>query len=246
MKIELLPPLSQIIINQPFGVNYLNFYKDMGLIGHPGIDFKASNVPCYNAIPSGGEVSWAGVGSDGGLCVMVAASMKGDSYGILYYHLKSYMVKTGDKLKPLEQIGITDNTGRYTTGNHLHFELYMLRNGEIINRNNGFNGRVNPAPYFPKGYDKSRAYHRYGKKANVLAEISMRFAPKNLCNRWTSAGHYIQSIAKRSYITLPISGEMTNMLVYGGWDIDSVLNPSMYQTCAWYTKEEYKKIFNAK
>ena len=34
LKPSLLPPLTKIRITQPFGVNYVNFYKKLGLDGH--------------------------------------------------------------------------------------------------------------------------------------------------------------------------------------------------------------------
>lgn len=33
-QIKLLPPLVKITITQPFGVNFVNFYKKLGLAGH--------------------------------------------------------------------------------------------------------------------------------------------------------------------------------------------------------------------
>ena len=242
MKIELLPPLTKIVINQPFGMNYVDFYKKLGLKGHNGIDYRAKNgEPCYAA--HGGTVIGAGEDGGGGIGIEVVSSQRGEGFKTIYYHLKSCLVKIGDTVIGGQLIGYCDNTGQYTTGDHLHFGLKKTIDGVTQDINNGYSGAIDPAPYFPQNYDKSRAYHRYGRERNWLAEYYLRFAPNNIKNRWTEAGHYIQSVAKRLYFSLPISGEMTNALIYGGWDLDAVINPAMTQIWQWYKKEEYLKIW---
>lgn len=94
-------------------------------------------------------------------------------------------------------------------------------------------------PYFPKNFEKPPAYHRYGRKRNWYAEFCMRFAPCNIKNRWSEAGRYIHKVSSKLKFLIPISGEMTNALIYGGWDLQSVINPAMTQIWMWKKKSEY-------
>jgi len=243
MKIQLLPPLKKRKVTQPFGVNYVNFYKSLGLLGHNGIDFRASIGTSLYAAHSG-VVIIARTDSQGGKIIEIITSKTGEGYKTIYYHLNDIIVKVGDKIIAGQLIGQTGNTGKYTSGPHLHFGLKLTKNSVTQNKNNGYRGAIDPEPYFPKKYDKSRAYHRYGRKRNWTAEYCMRFAPINIKNRWTNAGRYIHKLSKRLYFSIPISGEMINALVYGGWDIDSVINPAMNQSWRWYKKSEFLEKYS--
>jgi len=229
MKIELAVPIEDVCVTQSFGVNYLSFYKEMGLLGHNGIDFKSQNAYCYAAI--NGTVLFSGQGQDGGECIMIVNDMAGESYGVLYYHLEARLVKTGDKVKMFDKIGVCDNTGKYTTGGHLHFELYLTKkNGIIKDRGNGYNGRINPAQYFVyassrkqiknKDWDKSRSYHRYFReKRDFKKEVSnLMFLIKTL---------------KRTPTT-----EQLNAYTYGSWTIDDIKNPALFELYSQKTKSQ--------
>jgi len=60
-----------------------------------------------------------------------------EEYSTYYAHLKSVSVKLGDKIEKGQVIGITGNTGTYSTGPHLHYEV--IKNGKY----------VDPMDYFP-------------------------------------------------------------------------------------------------
>jgi hypothetical protein len=60
-----------------------------------------------------------------------------ETYTTLYSHLKSFVVKAGDKVQQGQVIGYVGNTG-VSTGPHLHYEVIV--NGE----------RVNPKDYLPE------------------------------------------------------------------------------------------------
>lgn len=229
-NIKLRLPLDHIAVTQKFGLNYLDFYQKMGLVGHPGIDFKAKGSHARAA--HSGIVKWAGKGSDGGIGVMLITNDKGKGYGTFYYHHEENLVKTGDPVLAGQWLGITDNTGKYTTANHLHFELFETFDGEIINRGNGFNGRINPAPYFVfngageemanKDWSKSRCYHRYyrGRPKGGLFNETKILGILTKKGIWPTA-------------------EKINSLVYGGWDLETVINPSMYEIYSQLKKNEY-------
>jgi len=198
------------------------------------------NTPIYAA--HDGEVIVAGIDGDGGKCVEIITSNDGAGYKTIYYHLNRFNCDVGDKVKAGQMIAWSGNSGKYTTGPHLHFGLKLTINGVTQNKDNGYNGCVNPELYLPKDYSKSRAYKCYGVKRNLQAEFCFRFAPKNIRNRWADSGRYIQSVGKRIGLVLPLSTERTNMLLYGGWDLSAVADPAMYQICAWYKKDEYIKM----
>jgi hypothetical protein len=232
MNIELALPLEDILVTQTFGVNYLSFYKDMGLIGHNGIDFKSHNAYCYAAIS--GTVLFSGQGQDGGECIMIVNDMGNESYGVLYYHLETRLVKTGDKVKMFDKIGVCDNTGKYTTGGHLHFELYYtMKNGIIKDRDNGYNGRINPAPYFKysvnrkvlnsKDWDKSPAHHRY----------------------WQDKRDFAKEVKSLTYLIRSLkimpTNEQVNAYTYGLWTLADISNPCMRELYSQKTKPQILK-----
>ena len=214
--IKLRLPLKDIFITQPFGVNYLDFYQQMGLPYHPGVDFKARNG-CALYASNGGKVTRSGLFSDGGIGIEIEHQ---SGHSTFYYHLKESLVSIGEGIVAGDQIGICDNTGKYTTGDHLHFELRV--NGE----------KINPAPYFnhnylgdeinPKDWDKSRCYHRY-----------YRGRPK---------GGYQNEVRILGILTAKgiwPTAEKINALVYGGWDLEAVINPAMYGIWSQLKKDEY-------
>jgi len=92
---------------------------------HTGIDlvksFRAS-IPAFTT----GQVMHAGEGrvgtGFGNMGIVVAIK---DKYGCLhcYVHLDSVSVAVGDNVKQGQEIGKQGNTGKYTTGTHLHYEI---------------------------------------------------------------------------------------------------------------------------
>ncbi|MCK4554528.1 M23 family metallopeptidase [Candidatus Parcubacteria bacterium] len=243
-NIKLDLPLKDIFITQPFGVNYLDFYKKMGMRGHNGIDFRAFRK-CVCTAAHGGKVIFAGTDGGGGLCVIIWHPLH--RYKTIYYHLHSFSVKTGQTAQKGQVIGLTDNTGLYTTGDHLHFGLKLTDgNSNTINGNNGFRGAINPVPFFKRNWNKSNAYHRYGKKRNWLAEYWLRFTPIKIDNQWANSGRWIHRQLAKMGIKPPLSGEQVNAIIYGSWDFETVINPSMYMShWGWLTKSEYQQSIRA-
>ena len=87
----------------------------------------------------------------------------------VYFHLKSARVSISDDLsknydkynqrehpgkywvRKGSEVGVANNTGKYTTGAHLHFGMYICwkrENGTFTeDYANGYDGAVNPQPY---------------------------------------------------------------------------------------------------
>ena len=229
MQPQLRLPLSQIQVNQPFGANYLNFYQQWGMKGHNGIDFRAMDgFNCYAA--TSGTVTVAGTQSDGGIEIEIWDKVQWIK--TIYYHLKDVCVKVGDNVQAGQLIAHCDNTGKYTTGNHLHFGLKFVNfDGNTLNKENGYAGAVDPTPYFTMAFDgtpiknsdcyKSNSYHRYFRKdgRNMAIEIK------------------ILAVLAKYFKRLPSPDEI-NAAVYGAWDRESIANPAMRDNWAFITKGE--------
>jgi len=226
---KLKPPVKDVYVTQGFGFNYVDFYKKMGMKGHNGIDFRAKHgCPILSA--NNGIVHWAGKGKDGGIGIQIWN--KTQRYKTFYYHHDKNLVKKGDKVKQGQEIAKADNTGRYTTSSHEHFGLYLTDyKGKTINYNNGYKGAIDPTIYFEKNWDKTNAYHRYGRKQEWLAEFKMRFKNIWLHDQLNKIG-----MIKRVFDT-----DFINALVYGGWDFESSINPAMWENTSYLTKSEYLK-----
>jgi len=242
MAIKLRLPLKNIEVNQPFGKNYLDFYQQWGLKGHNGTDLRAFNgFNCYSSTE--GIVTVSGKQSDGGIEVEVWDKTQGVK--TIYYHLKDTVVNVGQSVHAGELIGHCDNTGKYTTGDHLHFGLKQVNSiGNTMNYDNGYNGAIDPSPYFcyayngqeisPKDCYKPNAYHRY-----------YRGRPKG--GLWIERYKVVPALIKKLG-HLP-SNEQINACTYGGWDWQAVDNIGMYQNWAYLKKDEFidgEKAFQTK
>lgn len=227
--IKLKLPLKNIYITQLFGLNLVGFYKTLGMKGHNGIDFRGrTGYPIYSAHK--GLIIEASEDSGGGKQVIIASTVKGRGYKTVYYHLSEILVKKGDEVESGFKIGLVGNTGKYTTGTHLHFGLKEIFDGITLNHDNGYWGGIDPAPYFEKNWNKSRSYHRYGRAGNYWAEIKVRFK-----NPWLH-----RQLIKRGMLHKVYNNEFINALVYGGWALEDVLNPALYESgWGWLKKDEY-------
>lgn len=159
MNLKLYWPLSEIRVTQYFGENQTPLYKQLGLLGHTGIDLVAPDGTPVLASHDG-IVTFTGEDGSGGLGVVIRtleafAYKDGPSfYKTIYWHLakNSFKVKPGDTVQAGQTIALADNTGA-STGSHLHFGLKPIAQGEQdwqwdnIEQNNGYKGAIDPLPY---------------------------------------------------------------------------------------------------
>jgi murein DD-endopeptidase MepM/ murein hydrolase activator NlpD len=229
--IKLQLPLRDISVNQPFGTNFVDFYQKLGLKGHNGVDFKAyTGFNCYAAHQ--GKITVAGPDNGGGIAVEIVD--EDNHFKTTYYHLEDVNVRVGEHVAVGQLIASCDNTGILTTGSHLHFGLKELdnKNFNTINYNNGYKGAIDPTPYFVANYNgveinnkdcyKSNAYHRYFRgrpKGGLVNEVKV-----------------IAILTKKG---IAPTAEKVNALVYGGWDLEAVQNPAMYEIWGYLKKDEY-------
>jgi murein DD-endopeptidase MepM/ murein hydrolase activator NlpD len=86
---------------------------------HSGIDILVNTgTPVY--APGDGVISF--VGRRGGYGKVVEID-HGFGYTTLYAHLSRFLVRKGQKVKRGEKIALSGNTGRLSTGPHLHYEV---------------------------------------------------------------------------------------------------------------------------
>lgn len=134
-QITLLRPVDHPI-SQGYGDNK-DFYRQSalgGTNGHPGLDF---------ACPIGTPVRCTDDGillanrTIAGALVMTVQHSWGTSE---YWHLSRTVGNVGDKVSQGQIICYSGNTGRYTSGPHLHFEVHASGGAKDMN------GTVNPLP----------------------------------------------------------------------------------------------------
>ena len=230
MKPKLQLPLRDIYVTQQFGENAVPFYKNLGMIAHNGTDFRArTGMPvkaCHN-----GEVTWSGKDSGGGISVTLCSNLKQLGYKTIYYHLSKVTVGKGKKVKAGDIIGHAGNTGKYTTGAHLHLGLKWIRDGKTLNHSNGYMGAIDPAMYMPENWDKPNAYHRYYRKGSLAAEVLVRFK-----NPWLH-----RRLKKLNKLNLIYDNVFINKLTYGGWSFEEAINDAFHETTAYLKKSEYLK-----
>ena len=91
--------------------------------GHYGIDIAAEEGTGVRAIGDGYVVlaDWT---QEGGYTIAIQHS---DGYLSVYKHNRQLRKRTGDRVQARDNIAVSGNSGEFTTGPHLHFELW--RNG---------------------------------------------------------------------------------------------------------------------
>lgn len=131
---------------QGFGENLNPIYKACNMLGHDGYDFQC---PTGTPIYFGGEkgivydTKW---GEGGGNILHIIEERDGKTYKHQYAHLKKFLCAVGDTVEKGDPIAVSDNTGKNTTGSHLHRGLYEVsekRNYyQVLDNNNGYFGAI--------------------------------------------------------------------------------------------------------
>ena len=248
---KLSNPLRWMHVTQPFGVNP-KYYNPIGLDGHDGLDLRARTPKeCYAVCD--GIIHSAGFDNDGGGYVKVMSDEKNVGgqiikLEILYYHLSQEDVDNLQRVSNGDYLALTGNTGRYSSASHLHFKVrphYKTKTGWFIDWNNGFKGAVDPMPMMSGELQQVDEY--YGKKRNWIIEYTFRFAntPEGvevtpfLQKRIEDARYVHKRLGKEGRNPTLLTDREANAIIYGAWDLDTVLDPAMFQTWSQMTKEKY-------
>lgn len=160
MKFLIPYPLNlPFLISQKWGENS-TYYNTIGLKGHNGWDFSLPvGTPIYAC--HDGKVDFAGIDGTDSKTIAIDTISNYDfdgkqvTFRTMYAHLSEYFVSPGQLVKKGEKIGLSGNTGRYTTGPHLHFGVKPIINYSPIDVNNGYNGAVDPVHFFDGTYPSS-------------------------------------------------------------------------------------------
>lgn len=137
-KTFLKSPLKFAQVTSGFGGRFhpiLNYYG-----AHNGVDFNAAMGTPVWAVADG-TVTRAGWDDGGGNIVCIKHLM---GFETCYMHLSKIEVKAGERIAQKTVIAESGNTGRLTTGPHLHFG--MKRGGNWVNPLNQNFPRGDPLP----------------------------------------------------------------------------------------------------
>ena len=120
-------PLKRIHINSPYGVRRDPMNRRNTRM-HSGIDLRARYEEVYSMLP--GVVTAVGFSTNGGYYVTV-------NHGACvcsYLHLSKILVKKGERVAAGQVVAISGNTGKRTTGPHLHLSCrWGGENGKYFN-----------------------------------------------------------------------------------------------------------------
>lgn len=118
-------PLKEIKVNSPFGMRRDPMNRKKNRM-HNGLDLKARFENVYSMFP--GTVIAASYSSSGGYYVTV-------DYGVCtcsFLHLSKIEVSKGQRVSAGQKIGVSGNTGKRTTGPHLHLSCKWSDTGKYF------------------------------------------------------------------------------------------------------------------
>lgn len=145
-------------ITQRFG-EHPEVYKRFGLKGHNGIDIAGpkpgNKIKVY--APYNGRVTKVGYDRNGfGKYVrfLTDADKKGvqREFTLAHFDRINKNIKPGGYLYLGDTIGIMGNTG-FSFGVHLHLQMRNVKDGAVLNYNNGFKGAIDIFPYIINQWD---------------------------------------------------------------------------------------------
>jgi len=176
-------PIKQTFITQGFGLlntvpELIPMYQELGLIGHNGLDFSAPiNTPIYYNASVKGTVWKMGIYNDGCKYLNILVSDCGNNkmYQFRYLHLLDWNVQPGQVLEGGELIAYADNTGKYSKGSHLHFDLSpMVANGnsfDYAEPGNGYGGQIDVSPFYDNRFIKDVMIQQLGQAISLIQKI---------------------------------------------------------------------------
>lgn len=259
--VRISQPLKNARLTQGFGPGSgrtQNWYKSFGWLGHNGMDFGVpKGTPVYAVFP--GKVVSTYTSSGGGKTILYESDWmthKGVEFKLRFFygHLwvkRPFNVKPGDRVDAGEVIGWSGNSGYYSTGAHLHFQVmpYYRIDGKMVRRDsgNGYDGATDPKPLFiDVNFRNAPVSKQYGRRRNWVLEYTFRFAATPLgatltpflAQRIKAAQHVHRTLKARGRSNPLLTDNEANALIYGSWDLETVLNPAQFPIWGWNTKSE--------
>lgn len=150
--ITIFRAVKRNFLTQGFYDNLNPIYKQNGMKWHGAWDWALNNGdPIYYDCSVEGYVLNTEIDDAGGLGINIITESDGLILKHRYWHLKSFNVVAGQKVKAGALLGFGDTTG-YSTGPHLHRDAKEMirKNGalEIKDRSNGSFGTIDYSQYF--------------------------------------------------------------------------------------------------
>ena len=118
-------PLKEIWVNSPFGMRRDPMNRKKSRM-HNGLDLRARYENVYSMLP--GTVTDASFSQNGGYYVTVNHG----SCVCSYLHLSEIKVKKGQHVSAGQKIAVSGNTGKRTTGPHLHISCRWSDTGKYF------------------------------------------------------------------------------------------------------------------
>lgn len=118
-------PLKEIHVNSPFGIRRDPMNRNKSRM-HNGLDLRARFEDVYSMLP--GTVTAASYSTSGGYYVTVDHGVCSTSY----LHLSKISVVNGQHVKAGDKIAVSGNTGKRTTGPHLHLACKWSDTGRFF------------------------------------------------------------------------------------------------------------------
>jgi murein DD-endopeptidase MepM/ murein hydrolase activator NlpD len=132
------PLAGSPLITQGFGQNP-ELYKPLGFAGHEGIDFGVPEGTVVYAPHDG----IAKVQDEGNQNYGLSVTIEGPTRKSLLAHLSQTTVTNGQTISQGDPIGKSGKSGM-ASGPHLHWTFKLMKSGVVQNKDNGFNGCMDP------------------------------------------------------------------------------------------------------
>ena len=152
MTLKIYRAIKTNVITQKFGENKNPIYKQVGMLGHEGIDFLSyDKEPLYFDCNVKGTVIAICTDINLGYGITIITETDNSIFKHRYWHLKDFNVKINQVVESGDLIGWCDNTGN-STGTHLHRDIkeQILRSGVFNNKyqDNKYFGAISMDDYF--------------------------------------------------------------------------------------------------
>ncbi len=164
------------LITQGFGQNP-DMYVAFGMAGHNGIDFGVPEGTIIYA-PHDGAIMVKDEGTQGyGLSVTIDDGKRRS----LLAHLSQVKVMNGQNIAQGDPVGLSGKTGN-CTGPHLHWTYKQVKNGQVLNSDNGYQGSIDVSEVTRLWLDQS--LHNDAEYADTAQEyLGMTFAANQYIKR---------------------------------------------------------------
>lgn len=129
------------LITQGFGQNP-DRYAPFGMKGHDGIDFKTVDRTFVYA-PHDGVAT---VKDDGATGYGLHLTIDDGKRRSVLAHLSEILVPSGQQIYQGDPVCKSGSTGN-SSGSHLHWTFKILNNGQVQNKDNGYNGAVDVSEF---------------------------------------------------------------------------------------------------